>query len=88
MLLAASRKNNAIETVVNSNKYGTNIFIFVVHNIDFSFRTFDVNVKAVLNISQVIARKMVENNTHGTIVNISSQASKVGYIYRFISFSK
>ncbi|KAM3964545.1 L-xylulose reductase-like [Aphomia sociella] len=36
---------------------------------------FDVNVKAVLNISQVVARKMVENKTHGAIVNISSQAS-------------
>lgn len=39
-------------------------------------KTFDVNVKAVLNISQIVARKMVENKTHGTIVNISSQASK------------
>lgn len=39
-------------------------------------KTFDVNVKAVLNISQVVARKMVENKTLGTIVNISSQASK------------
>lgn len=37
----------------------------------------DVNVKAVLNISQVVGRKMVENKTHGAIVNISSQASKV-----------
>ncbi|XP_004925887.1 L-xylulose reductase-like [Bombyx mandarina] len=39
-------------------------------------KTFDVNVKAVLNISQVVARKMIENKTHGAIVNISSQASK------------
>ncbi|XP_026725277.1 L-xylulose reductase-like [Trichoplusia ni] len=39
-------------------------------------KTFDVNVKAALNISQIIARKMVENKTHGAIVNISSQASK------------
>lgn len=38
---------------------------------------FDVNVKAVLNISQVVARKMIENKTAGAIVNISSQASKV-----------
>jgi len=43
-------------------------------------KTFDVNVKAVLNISQVVARKMVESNTHGTIVNISSQASKAALI--------
>jgi short-subunit dehydrogenase len=26
----------------------------------------------------VVARKMVESKTHGAIVNISSQASKVG----------
>ncbi|GBP78532.1 hypothetical protein EVAR_61664_1 [Eumeta japonica] len=39
-------------------------------------KTFDVNVKAVLNISQIVARKMVENKTAGAIVNISSQASK------------
>lgn len=39
-------------------------------------KMFDVNVKAALNISQVVARKMIENKTHGTIVNISSQAAK------------
>lgn len=39
-------------------------------------KMFNVNVKAVLNISQIVARKMVENKTHGAIVNISSQASK------------
>ncbi|KAI8435937.1 hypothetical protein MSG28_004105 [Choristoneura fumiferana] len=39
-------------------------------------RTFDINVKAVLNISQVVAKKMIEKNIHGSIVNISSQASK------------
>lgn len=38
---------------------------------------FDINVKAVLNISQIIAKKMIENKTPGAIVNISSQASKV-----------
>ncbi|KAG6442344.1 hypothetical protein O3G_MSEX002331 [Manduca sexta] len=39
-------------------------------------KTFDVNVKAVLNISQIVAKKMIDNKTHGAIVNISSQASK------------
>lgn len=43
----------------------------------FIFRMFNVNVKATLNISQIVARKMVENKTPGAIVNISSQASKV-----------
>ncbi|XP_041978725.1 D-erythrulose reductase-like [Aricia agestis] len=39
-------------------------------------KTFDVNVKAILNISQVVARKMIEKGVHGAIVNVSSQASK------------
>ncbi|CAF4923041.1 unnamed protein product [Pieris macdunnoughi] len=36
----------------------------------------NVNVKSIINISQVVAKKMIENNTKGAIVNISSQASK------------
>uniref|UniRef100_A0A2A4JCF4 Ketoreductase domain-containing protein n=1 Tax=Heliothis virescens TaxID=7102 RepID=A0A2A4JCF4_HELVI len=42
-------------------------------------KMFNINVKATLNISQIVARKMVENKTHGAIVNISSQASKSSY---------
>lgn len=42
----------------------------------YSFRTMAL-VKAVLNVSQVIASKMIQNNIKGSIVNISSQASKV-----------
>jgi len=37
---------------------------------------FNINVKAVLNVSQVIGRGMVERGEGGTIVNISSQASQ------------
>ncbi|XP_075231134.1 L-xylulose reductase-like [Lycorma delicatula] len=39
-------------------------------------KVFDTNVKAVLNISQVVAKGMVERGKGGSIVNISSQASK------------
>lgn len=38
-------------------------------------RIMNVNVKAVMNISQIVAKKMIENKG-GSIVNISSQASK------------
>lgn len=38
---------------------------------------FDVNVKAIINVSQIIAQKMVENGVEGSIVNLSSQASLV-----------
>lgn len=38
--------------------------------------TLDVNINAVINVSQVVAKKMIENKRKGSIVNISSQASK------------
>ncbi|XP_032518520.2 L-xylulose reductase-like [Danaus plexippus] len=38
--------------------------------------TMNVNVKAILNVSQNVARKMIEHGIKGSIVNISSQASK------------
>lgn len=38
--------------------------------------TFAVNVKAILNVSQVVARNMIERKIPGSIVNISSQASQ------------
>ncbi|XP_072742722.1 L-xylulose reductase [Anoplolepis gracilipes] len=37
---------------------------------------FDVNVKAVLNVSQVVAKSMIERKSGGNIVNISSQAAQ------------
>lgn len=41
--------------------------------------TFAVNVKGVINVSQIVAREWVENKTGGVIVNISSQASMAGF---------
>ncbi|XP_045448612.1 L-xylulose reductase-like [Melitaea cinxia] len=38
--------------------------------------TMNVNVKAILNVSQIVAKKMIENGIKGSIVNISSQVSK------------
>ncbi|XP_020286255.1 L-xylulose reductase [Pseudomyrmex gracilis] len=38
---------------------------------------FDVNVKAILNVSQIVAKNMIERKTRGSIVNISSQAGQV-----------
>lgn len=37
--------------------------------------TFDVNVKQILNVSQIVAENMIERKVAGSIVNISSQAS-------------
>lgn len=38
-------------------------------------KTMDVNVKSVLFLSQIMAKKMISNGKGGSIVNVSSQAS-------------
>jgi short-subunit dehydrogenase len=40
-------------------------------------RSFNINVKAIMNISQVVARSMIENKIAGSIVNLSSQVQTV-----------
>ncbi len=40
--------------------------------------TFAVNVRAVMILSQVVARGMIERGAGGAIINVSSQASKIG----------
>jgi L-xylulose reductase len=37
--------------------------------------TFDINVKSIINISQIVAQNMIERKVPGSIVNVSSQAS-------------
>lgn len=39
-------------------------------------RSFNVNVKAIMNVSQIIAEDMIRRKCGGSIVNMSSQASK------------
>lgn len=39
-------------------------------------RIFACNVRAALNVSQIFAKKMIENKIAGSIVNVSSQASR------------
>ncbi|CAI9568445.1 unnamed protein product [Staurois parvus] len=40
-------------------------------------RSFSVNVRAAILVSQIVARQMVERGIPGAIVNVSSQASQV-----------
>ncbi|XKL60849.1 hypothetical protein PGB90_007906 [Kerria lacca] len=40
-------------------------------------RMFNVNVKSLINVSQVVIKGMITRNEGGSIVNISSQASKL-----------
>ncbi|XP_052740087.1 L-xylulose reductase-like [Bicyclus anynana] len=39
-------------------------------------QTMNVNVKGIINVTQILANKMIKNNIKGSIVNISSQTSK------------
>lgn len=48
----------------------------------------NVNVKSVLNVSQVVAKKMIDAKSGGSIVNISSQASKVNLCFCSVTFDK
>ncbi|WP_293913093.1 SDR family NAD(P)-dependent oxidoreductase, partial [Deinococcus sp.] len=41
-------------------------------------RTMAVNVRAVMTISQIVARGLIERGVPGAIVNVSSQSSSVG----------
>jgi NAD(P)-dependent dehydrogenase (short-subunit alcohol dehydrogenase family) len=50
---------------------------FLETSIESFERTLAVNVRAVLIVSQVVAREMIKRNTSGSIVNVSSQASMV-----------
>lgn len=38
-------------------------------------KMFDVNVKGMMHVSQIIGKSMVERGVKGSIVNLSSQAS-------------
>ena len=38
----------------------------------FKFRTFSVNVKAIINVTKNFSKKMIEAGKKGSIVNVSS----------------
>jgi len=40
-------------------------------------RLFNLNVKSVLNVSQAVAKSMIDNGIAGSIVNMSSQVRKL-----------
>ena len=40
-------------------------------------KTFNINLKSIMNVSQVVAEDMIKRKVAGSIVNLSSQASLV-----------
>ncbi|CAG9817874.1 unnamed protein product [Phaedon cochleariae] len=43
-------------------------------------RLFDINVKAMINVTQIVVKNLLSRNAPGSIVNLSSQASLVGLL--------
>jgi L-xylulose reductase len=73
----AVEKLDAVNFLVNNAGWSkaslSTIIKAVEENLD---QTYNVNFKAVVNVSQVVARKMVESVKPGVIVNISSVLGK------------
>lgn len=75
--LRAAREAGAIDLLVNN----AGISVpqpFLETTVEAFGRTIAVNVRAVLLVSQVIARGMIARGRGGAIVNLSSQASEIG----------
>lgn len=51
-------------------------------------RLFNVNLKAVINVSQIIAKQMIANNIHGSIVNVSSQVQELHHYCKLFEIIK
>jgi len=73
---AAVRKLGAVDMLVNNAGIITLQEVGSITEDEFD-ECFAVNVKAVANISQIVATTMIKEGIHGSIVNISSQASMV-----------
>ncbi|KAF6735097.1 L-xylulose reductase [Oryzias melastigma] len=72
---AALQDVGAIDLLVN-NAACARLQPFLEVTADQFDQSFDVNVKAVLHVSQIVARGMKARGSGGAIVNVSSQASK------------
>lgn len=74
----AARDAGAIDLLVNNA--GISVPESLLESTVEAFdRTMAINVRAALVLTQVIARRMIERGKGGAIVNVSSQASMVGF---------
>ncbi|XP_041670973.1 L-xylulose reductase isoform X2 [Cheilinus undulatus] len=72
---AALQNVGPIDLLVNNAAYAT-LQSFLEVTPDQFDKSFNVNVKAVLQVSQIVARGMKARGSGGSIVNVSSQASQ------------
>eukprot|EP01114_Cavostelium_apophysatum_P008951 TRINITY_DN2201_c0_g3_i1.p2 TRINITY_DN2201_c0_g3~~TRINITY_DN2201_c0_g3_i1.p2 ORF type:complete len:255 (-),score=32.84 TRINITY_DN2201_c0_g3_i1:797-1528(-) len=72
----AAEKAGDIDLLVNNAGVASNE-PFLETSVENFSKTFNINVRSILIVSQVIAKKMVQTGKKGSIVNVSSQASMV-----------
>ncbi|XP_039357409.1 L-xylulose reductase [Mauremys reevesii] len=72
---AALSKVDAIDLLVNNAAVAVLQPFLEVTKEAFD-RSFDVNLRAVFHVSQIVSRQMIARGVQGAIVNISSQASQ------------
>ncbi|PSN37931.1 L-xylulose reductase [Blattella germanica] len=72
---AAIKSVGPVDCLVNNAAYASLESFLEVKPESFD-RSFAINVKAVINVSQVIVEGMIQRKKGGSIVNISSQASQ------------
>lgn len=66
-----------IDLLVNNAALALNNPFLEATKEDFE-RLFNVNLYSVVNVSQVVAKRMIEDKRKGSIVNVSSQSSLIG----------
>lgn len=49
-----------------------------------TFRILNLNVKALINITQLVVQDLTKRNSSGSIVNLSSQAGLVGLLHHTV----
>ncbi len=76
MKMVINDTSQATEQFNTSEKYDKSLLIIC------TFRIFACNVRAVLNVSQIFAQKMIENKIAGSIVNVSSQVDSLCIFYQ------
>ncbi|KAJ9598895.1 hypothetical protein L9F63_026569, partial [Diploptera punctata] len=72
----AIKSAGAIDCLVNNAAYATPLESFLDAKPESFDMSFAVNVKAVINVSQVVVEGMIQRKKGGSVVNLSSQASQ------------
>lgn len=64
-----------VDLLVNNAAVGI-LKPFLETELDIFDKSFNINVRSILQVSQIVAKNMISRGVEGSIVNISSQASK------------